>query len=810
MVGIALLGLTFSANAEQPLPPPRPSLNLFGMTGLIDMPSAEMQPDAQLSVTSGFFGGYLRNTISAQILPWMEVGFRYSVLDDFFVGPGDTTLYDRSLDLKLRMIEEGPGWPSLAIGLQDFLGTGIYSGEYLAATKTFIGGDLKVTGGIGWGRFSGRSGIGNPLCRNGNSFCTRPPFSDEGGTVEFDEFFSGREMGIFGGAEWQTPIENVALKLEYSDDPYDAERASGAFDPELGLNFGAEYRPFDGVELGAYYMYGAEVGVRLTLSANPFRPLADTDGERPAEPFQARPRPDASALEPDFGKLREPVTGSPATVRFAASGITDVTVEMRDGNARWATAGLPPSADHVCPDEKARAIDAEYGMIDAVTFLLADGRPLCTVALRPKGQNLLRDAIAGTADYPTDWYQNEHARQQIATALAKRLEPDAIGLFGIELKPERVSVYIENRRFRSTPRAIGRTVRALAAAMPASVELFEIIPVENSLPVVSIMLRRSHLEDQVHRPEADWSAWVSARLTDTSPVSWSEIGTLEQFPRAYWSLSPYTPFSLFDPDQPFRIDLQAVAQGGVEIFPGFSANATVSKRIVGNLDDIERESDSELPRVRSDIAEYLRKGDPGLQRLTLDYVTKLDDAVYGRVSTGLLEWMYGGVSGEVLWKPATQNWGLGAEMNWVQQRGFDQDFSFRDYDVFTGHASLYWDTGWQGIAAQIDAGRYLAKDWGATFTLKRRFSNGWELGGYATFTDVSSSDFGEGSFDKGILLTIPFDWLLPYESRSEYSVVLGSLTKDGGQRLLVSNRLYPTVRDMDADGLRRSWQDFWK
>ena len=112
-----------------------------------------MQPDAQLSFTAGYFGGFLRNTIAAQILPWMEVGIRYSVLDDYLGGSGDTTLYDRSLDLKLRMFEEGPAWPSLALGFQDFLGTVIYSGEYVTATKNvatedLLGGDLKLTGGI--------------------------------------------------------------------------------------------------------------------------------------------------------------------------------------------------------------------------------------------------------------------------------------------------------------------------------------------------------------------------------------------------------------------------------------------------------------------------------------------------------------------------------------------------------------------------------------------------------------------------------------------------------------------------------------
>ncbi|MEM1385539.1 MAG: YjbH domain-containing protein, partial [Pseudomonadota bacterium] len=149
----AVLGLPGRNLAEEPVnaEPLRPSHNFYGMTGLIDMPSAEMQPDGQISATTAFFGGFSRNTISAQILPGVEAAFRYSVLDDFLAS-GD--LFDRSFDVKIRFLQEGDLWPSVAVGLQDFLGTGIYSGEYVAATKGFFDGTLKVTGGVGWGRFA--------------------------------------------------------------------------------------------------------------------------------------------------------------------------------------------------------------------------------------------------------------------------------------------------------------------------------------------------------------------------------------------------------------------------------------------------------------------------------------------------------------------------------------------------------------------------------------------------------------------------------------------------------------------------------
>ncbi|MGM0586542.1 MAG: YjbH domain-containing protein, partial [Pseudomonadota bacterium] len=237
---------------------------------------------------------------------------------------------------------------------------------------------------------------------------------------------------------------------------------------------------------------------------------------------------------------------------------------------------------------------------------------------------------------------------------------------------------------------------------------------------------------------------------------------------------------------------------------------SVRKRLIGQLDDITRESDSVLPRVRSDFALYAKEGDPGLERLTADYLFKPAPSVYGRVSAGLLESMHGGVSAELLWKPATRDWGVGAEVNWSKQRDYDMRFGFRDYEVVTGHASLYWDTGWHGMEAQVDAGRYLAGDWGATFSLTRRFANGWEVGGFFTLTDVPFDEYGEGSFDKGIRLTIPFRWGLPFETRERFTTTIRPLTRDGGQRLSAPNRLYPIVQEMDRGDLREDWGNFWR
>ena len=61
-----------------------------------------------------------------------------------------------------------------------------------------------------------------------------------------------------------------------------------------------------------------------------------------------------------------------------------------------------------------------------------------------------------------------------------------------------------------------------------------------------------------------------------------------------------------------------------------------------------------------------------------------------------------------------------------------------------------------------------------------------------------------------IRLTIPFAWGLPYETRSRLDMNIRPLTRDGGARLSVANRLYPIVQEVDRGDLRADWGHFWR
>lgn len=56
-----------------------------------------------------------------------------------------------------------------------------------------------------------------------------------------------------------------------------------------------------------------------------------------------------------------------------------------------------------------------------------------------------------------------------------------------------------------------------------------------------------------------------------------------------------------------------------------------------------------------------------------------------------------------------------------------------------------------------------------------------------------------------MFISIPLDMFLPYPTTSVGSIVLHSLTRDGGQRLAIGNRLYGVTEAGNSRLIKESW-----
>ena len=697
-------------------------LNAYGLPGAIETPSAEMLPDATLGATLNYSKLSRRNSIVFQALPRLTVALRYSRFDSLDDPRG--YIWDRSFDLRYQIMgESADGWrPALAIGLQDFMGTGFYSAEYLVATKT-LNPRLRVSAGLGWGRLANEGSLGSP-------FGDRPgPDTEEGGKPNVDQWFKG-DVAPFISATWQA-TDKLALTAEYSGDNFACETGIAEDCPrsvwlddsselENQINLSLSYRFTPNYQLDAYLLGGKQAGLQFSIAMDPRQSPFPSGLEK--APAPVRPRPDPAA-DPDG----------------------------------WSGA----------------------------------------------------------------WSADPTAQPAIQQALGDALAKEGQTLESMALDSRRAEVRIRNNRYIQQAEAVGRTARLMTRALPPSVETFVITSSEDGLPTSSVVLRRSDVE-RLENTEAGRIAEV-ATVVDADPRPGNLTFTPGVFPRFRWALKPYVSTSLFDPDEPFRYELGAELVGEYELTPGLILSGTVRQRVMGTTKqegpgslsadqyealDTDYNSNG-VPRVRSDNRMYSGNDSPTVPRLTLAWYAKPTETIYTRVTGGLLERAFAGVSAEALWWRTNSPFALGAEINEVKKRDFRDVFGLRDYEVTTGHVSAYYEFA-NGITAELDVGKYLAGDKGATLTVSRQFANGWRIGAWVTKTDMSTEDFGEGSFDKGVTLSIPLGWGTGDPSLRRVGGDIRSLSRDGGSRLRVQGRLYETVRDSQSGQLYQGWGRFWR
>lgn len=673
---------------------------LYGTPGLIEMPTAQMAPDGQVTASLGLFEQQQRANFSFQLTPRLSGLFRYAgIPQDKGVGTDGT--FERSFDLRYRFLDEGRfgAWsPAVAVGLQDFLGTGDLSSEYVVASKSF-GDTIVGTLGLGWGRFGTQNGFTNPLGIFDASLETRPDLDyREGGEISTGQFFRG-DAAFFGGVAWQYS-DKITLKAEYSSDAYVRENNNDTIDTKSPINLGLTYHFAPGITADVAYLYGAEIAAGLTFDINP-RTRAFISGVETA-PIPVRVRDSAAA-------------------------------------ASWGTATTPETTQ----------------------------------------------------------------------ALQAVMKVDGLRLLGLDVTGTTARVRYSNTMFRSEAQALGRVARIMSQVMPDGVTRFTLEPVQAGIALSATTINRSDLEQLENRPTAATDLLARAVVGDAAGAAIAAVA--DDTPAFTWGLSPYASLILFNGDAPVQVDVGLDLRARYEITPNLIVAGAIRQSLLGKRELAEvTETPNSYPNVRTDGAEYGIEGKPVMTHLTMSHFGRPAKNLYSRVSLGYLEQMYGGVSTEVLWKPVDSPLALGVEVNYARQRDTDMLFGFQDFETVTGHVSGYYsfDNGFHG---QVDVGRYLAGDWGATFALDREFDNGWKVGSYFTLTDMPFEEFGEGSFDKGIRITVPADFFAGNATRKSVSTSLASLTRDGGAKLDIDGRLYDIVRDGHTAGpMGNTWGRIWR
>lgn len=648
------------------------SQTVRGGVGLMQTPTARISKEGEIYLNYNDVDQYRFWSASLTLFPWMESTVRYTDVRTKLYSPfpgfsGDQTLKDKGIDAKFRLIQESYYLPDVSLGFMDIGGTGFFRSEYLAMSKALGPFDFHL--GMGWGYLGTHDDITNPFCQIKDSFCERPGgFSGRGGKIDYDQFFKG-PVALFGGVEYQTPVEGLRLKLEYEGNNYVNDRA-GELEQKSRWNVGAVYK-WDNFDFSLSYQRGNTInfGISYHFNMHTVRQL----------------------------KFDEP----------------------------------PRSLLKSQPSESIETLNRQRLYQD----------------LNDQGHFLLS---------------------------ATHQQDNEMTFYGVQYA------------YRDYDEATERVGRILASELPESIDTYKIVDLNIQTAILETQIDAKKFKAAAKYEMSESEITTSYTRQDPSHK------TLENFDRknisgplfsteAFWIQSFGNPEDFY------------LYQGGVTLNTGYMFNPNYSFRIgakvtvLENFDKFNFKTDafpSSLPRVRTNIREYVTRSKVTMESAYLHWFDRVAPDVYAQAYAGYLETMFGGVGTEVLYRPVDSNFAYGIDLNYVQQRSYENDVDFFDYKTFTGHASVYWNPDFLPNAQlSLSAGQFLAGDKGVNIDFAKRFDSGLIVGAYAAFTNVSSEEYGEGSFTKGFYISIPLDLLSFTPSKGRGRLPWVPISRDGGQKL---------------------------
>lgn len=695
-----------------------PTYSNYGTLGLIQMPSARFHESGSLGFNWSHIDPYLRGSILAYPFDWFEASYQYTdvnnaLYSDVAAFSGNQSYKDKSFDIKIRLLKERDFIPAIAIGARDLAGTGVFSSEYIVASKNF--GFIDLSLGLGWGVLS-RDKLSNPLSKLSSEFDLRELDKDtRGGEFNVGYFFSG-DMGLFGGAEILIPnMKGLRFKVEYDSTDYNLEGFPDGFS-SFNLAYKSVRRDSSPINIGFTFPYSEFLNFKLNY----------VKGNTLNFGF---------SLHGNFGKKRGFVKKFDKAPTVPNGSIVKKLNTQRDNNFRY-KAILKYLADEELFLQKAKFSD--------------DNKKLDLTYTQSKHDSYIR--------------------------------------------------------------ASGRVMDILDTILPDEVQNISVANINAGMGMHEIVFDREAFAKNKKINSFQLTAKSSTvRGFQNNKDKEYEFIPKALFPETHFKVSPAFRSQIGGPDGFFFGDLRISANTETIFNKGLTFTTASSVGLYDNLDELNLNPDSILPHVRTDIVSYLKESRGfSINRAQLNSFYSPSQDIYTKLSAGILEEMFGGIGGEILWRPFGSDYAIGAEVWRVKQRDYDMKFKFRDYEVSTGYINFYYREPRSSIVLALKGGRFLAGDSGFNFDFSRLFPSGLRLGAFFSITDISEAEFGEGSFDKGFYFHIPIHVFFTTHQRGLENFGLRPITRDGAAILNHGHHLWGVTEQAQYMSITEDWDDIYE
>ncbi|WP_038864850.1 YjbH domain-containing protein [Vibrio jasicida] len=365
-----------------------------------------------------------------------------------------------------------------------------------------------------------------------------------------------------------------------------------------------------------------------------------------------------------------------------------------------------------------------------------------------------------------------------------------------------VSVVGEQKKYRDRTEAHEKASAVLYNEMPENIDTFTINERSRGLIGEQTVISKDKYRDFA---EVNYVDPVISDATSTSGMKPQGDLAYDGFERFDWGFAPKLTQTLGSAEDFYLFSVGLSGSASYWLTDNLEIGGSLYWDWYNNYDKfvyVTPPDATTVPRVRTMFRAYQNEHAVTMSNLQLTWFQEYSDTMDQQFYAGYLESMFAGVGTEFLYRPNGANWAVGADVNLITQRDpqsyfgvYDEEWQnvpeygrpFRVIDKgFTGFVSGYYYPQWdflQDLMIQVDVGQFLAGDMGTQVNVSKQFKSGVIAGAFASFTDLSSEEFGEGSFTKGFYISIPFDIMTVKPSNNRANFSWQPLTRDGGQKL---------------------------
>lgn len=388
--------------------------------------------------------------------------------------------------------------------------------------------------------------------------------------------------------------------------------------------------------------------------------------------------------------------------------------------------------------------------------------------------------------------------ERLITALSRSGFSD----IGVEIEGKSLWIDARNENYYYSPKAVSVIMGLVREISPEAIQDVNIMLTENRIPMIQFSATRS-----------DIAQWYEEKLTARELLYLSRLDTdihsRPDIPRrdtrlVRYGFRPVLETFLNDPSGFFKARLGLEVWSSYHPWKGASFVAGLEGYPINNISTVNEP----LSRpVRSDIALY-KEQNVALGKLMFDQIAKTSHEVYGRISAGILEIEYAGLDGEVAMPMLGGRVMAGISGSVVKKRDPDNPLKLKQDDVKDLYTTAFWNTRVnfpeQEISFDVKAGRFLAGDLGARFTVSK-FINSVIVSAWYGITDTSkfTDEYNRGYRDSGLQVTIPLRLFKGEDSRTSYWYSLSPWTRDVAQDINHYNNLFDFMGRNTKTGFRK-------